>query len=1207
MIALLASLALGAGTAELDGAILSRTTVLRVDILDSATETIAWSGGNSVLVFDPNGVFVSIILPNTSYVPLMEGAYTLSLIDDETAFDVEVTGAAGGRVWAESWLIETPGFTEPLAIDVSLFAHLTANGGDHTVELRGQGLAGTVVELSATKLGVAGATGRSISDTGQALANPWPLYLEPPEIAVGTTPFTTVLDVDYASAEEACDNLDDEGNFSFLTTVNGVWHVVCDIDGDGTRDLTNPADLHLSGLTAPGFNLVGWDGRLLDGTEVVPGTYTCQVVVSAMEVHAVLGDVETGFEGLRLFQADPGVAATGLPMFFDDSLVEFKALTLPNGLPSLATSGPTGIDSGDPLAPFDPHVNARSWGAFTQTGKGDLSFLDTWSWLDPVFSPTFDIEVTGPGDADGDGLTDLEESCELCSDPDDPDTDGDGLDDGLETHTLGTDACSDDSDGDRVLDGTEVPDPLDPLDTDGDGLINALDDDDDGDQVPTIVEDYDGDLDPTTDDTDGNGVPDYLDIDDDGDGLLTFPTEDVDNDGDPTNDDTDNDGTPNYLDPDPPPTPTGTTGDTSVAPTGDTNVAPTADTGIPTTADTGLGGTAATGVGTADTAAPLQPGDLVITEFLQNPAAVSDGNGEWLEVRNTSGRVLDLDGLVLSDDGTDSYQVTAPLFVLPGAHVVFGAKANPTINGGVAVQHAWSGFTLANGADEIVLTMQGVEIDRVAYDGGPLFPDADGAASQLDPASIDPVANDDGANWCEAVVPFGLGDRGTPGTLNPPCLPLDTSDTAAATGDTGSTALTGDTGLPTGSTGDTGLVTGDTGLTATTGDTVTTGNTGGTSDTGIPTGSTGDTAPPTGLLPGDLVITEFLQNPSAVADADGEWLEVFNASGRALDLDGLVLGDRGTDSYTVTGPLLVAPGDYLVFGASDLPLVNGGVVVDHAWAGFTLGNGADEIVLRSGGVLIDEVAYDGGPQFPDGVGAAAQLDRLLIDAVLNDDGASWCLATRPFGLGDLGTPGRANDSCAPLGTGTTGDTGITGTTGDTGVTPATGTTGDTGITPTTGTTGDTGPSTGTGSTADTSVATADTGYVITLPTSDTGDTASTGSTSDTSSGPLTAETGTIIVAPTGDTATTAATGLVPTGDTSDTAPTGSTGLPTADTAPPTTTDTGTPPTTATTPTPTAVPDIDKYYEGGCSCSSPGPGLGGGLLLLLPLWLRRRRS
>ena len=60
--------------------------------------------------------------------------------------------------------------------------------------------------------------------------------------------------------------------------------------------------------------------------------------------------------------------------------------------------------------------------------------------------------------------------------------------------------------------------------------------------------------------------------------------------------------------------------------------------------------------------------------------------------------------------------------------------------------------------------------DRVAYDGGPLFPDADGAASQLDPASIDPIANDDGANWCEAVVPFGLGDRGTPGTLNPPCL-----------------------------------------------------------------------------------------------------------------------------------------------------------------------------------------------------------------------------------------------------------------------------------------------------------------------------------------------------------------------------------------------------------------------------------------------------
>ena len=48
-------------------------------------------------------------------------------------------------------------------------------------------------------------------------------------------------------------------------------------------------------------------------------------------------------------------------------------------------------------------------------------------------------------------------------------------------------------------------------------------------------------------DTDGDGIPNYLDNDDDNDGLLTID-EDVDNNGTPLNDDTDGDGIPNYLD-----------------------------------------------------------------------------------------------------------------------------------------------------------------------------------------------------------------------------------------------------------------------------------------------------------------------------------------------------------------------------------------------------------------------------------------------------------------------------------------------------------------------------------------------------------------------------------------------------------------------------------------------------------------------------------
>ena len=92
--------------------------------------------------------------------------------------------------------------------------------------------------------------------------------------------------------------------------------------------------------------------------------------------------------------------------------------------------------------------------------------------------------------------------------------------------------------------------------------------DHDFDNVPSHLEDANGNYDLSDDNSDDDDFADFIDSDDDNDGTLTIdedlepdsdltvdrdgdgdPTNDI-GDGDPTNDDTDGDGIPNYLDPD---------------------------------------------------------------------------------------------------------------------------------------------------------------------------------------------------------------------------------------------------------------------------------------------------------------------------------------------------------------------------------------------------------------------------------------------------------------------------------------------------------------------------------------------------------------------------------------------------------------------------------------------------------------------------------
>jgi hypothetical protein len=131
-------------------------------------------------------------------------------------------------------------------------------------------------------------------------------------------------------------------------------------------------------------------------------------------------------------------------------------------------------------------------------------------------------------------------------DNEDPDDDNDGIPDVSDAFPLDTDndsldnAVDPDDDADGIVDGEDTY----PLDTDNDGLNNAADPDDDADGIIDS-------LDPFPLDTNNNGLRNDVDPDDDGDGILDVREApgDADGDGIPNSLDldSDNDGVPDGM------------------------------------------------------------------------------------------------------------------------------------------------------------------------------------------------------------------------------------------------------------------------------------------------------------------------------------------------------------------------------------------------------------------------------------------------------------------------------------------------------------------------------------------------------------------------------------------------------------------------------------------------------------------------------------
>jgi hypothetical protein len=164
---------------------------------------------------------------------------------------------------------------------------------------------------------------------------------------------------------------------------------------------------------------------------------------------------------------------------------------------------------------------------------------------------------------------------------------------------------------------------------------------------------------------------------------------------------------------------------------------------------------------------------------------------------------------------------------------------------------------------------------------------------------------------------------------------------------------------------------------------------------------------------GDLLITEIMYNPSALSDTEGEWFEIYNASGQSIDIFELVIKKESVVQHIINEHILIEPQQYLALGRS----LNASSNISYVYGSdLTLTNTEDEIELANygsdgtDGQPISIVNY-GITGFPNGTGASLNLDLNAFDVDLAQLGENWCISTAVYDTGDLGSPGSTNEIC----------------------------------------------------------------------------------------------------------------------------------------------------------------------------------------------------
>jgi Lamin Tail Domain len=177
--------------------------------------------------------------------------------------------------------------------------------------------------------------------------------------------------------------------------------------------------------------------------------------------------------------------------------------------------------------------------------------------------------------------------------------------------------------------------------------------------------------------------------------------------------------------------------------------------------------------------------------------------------------------------------------------------------------------------------------------------------------------------------------------------------------------------------------------------------------------------PPSGFpppVPGQVVVTEIMIDPTTVQDTDGEWFELFNLDpSHTYDLNGCTVA-TSAGATTIGGSVVIPPRSYVTLARSAHP----GFTPTYVYGvGVNFPNSGGSLALKCEDVVIDAITYPGG------LATARSWMAITTNWVANDDPSNWCstdpqVATNGYGADvssarDYGTPGLANGSCSATG------------------------------------------------------------------------------------------------------------------------------------------------------------------------------------------------